>query len=117
MGRSNAFQQIRFQPDSGRMTIANISLTLGSVNTVTVVDIPDWANGFRLYPSGNLRFAVDQTPTTATSSNTSVGVNDLGVGGFARGNTWEVRVLALPPSRTLHILALAGGETVDLEFF
>lgn len=113
----NYFSTVRFQPDSSEGRIASITATLGAIGTVTTIAIPNWANGFRLYPDGEIKFDIGRDPQDLATASTTIALGDLGRGGYAKQSSWEVRLLQSTPSRELRLTGVAGGEVVDVEFF
>lgn len=105
---------------------ATLSATPGTLKTI---DIPDTAKGFKLYPRTNhIRFAVYQAnservlaavATSAAGSNT-IADTDLAIGGIAKNDMWEVRLLPPKTPETTRVLTLrstTGSVVVDVEFF
>lgn len=84
----------------------------GSVSTsVVTVTVPDDAMGFRLYATTNpIRFAINEDPATVGT------LASLTVGGIAKADMWETRIIAIGTSRTLRLLGTTA-TTVDVEFF
>ena len=98
----------------------SIEITLSTAGTVTTVTLPDSAKGFKLYPrTNNVRFSVNNTAAAAvgTSSATSIAASALTVGGIAKENAWETRLLPPGTSRTLTIRSVTSSVVCDLETF
>jgi hypothetical protein len=100
--------------------LASIEITLsGTAGTVTTVTIPDTARGIRLYPrSDAIRFAVGENPAAVgTSSSTTIAASSLAVGGIAKSDQWEVRLLEAGTSRTVRLRSTTASVVVDMEVF
>jgi hypothetical protein len=95
---------------------ATLSITPGTVTTIT---LPDTAQGFRLYPRVNaIRFAIGENPAAVgASSSTTIAASAFGVGGIAKKDQWEVRLLETGASRTLRLSSLVASTVVDVEVF
>ena len=79
-------------------------------SSVYSIDIPDGAEGFRIYPTTNaIRFAVDADPSTEG------GFTVLSSGAIAKPGAWETRLLQAGSS-TVRVLATTS-TIVDVEFF
>jgi len=107
---------------------ASIELTLDTTpGTLTTVTLPDAAKGFRLYPRTNAcRFAVYASGSTrtlaavATDTDNTVAAADLAIGGIAKADVWETRLLPSynnTADRILTIRSLTADAVVDLEVF
>jgi hypothetical protein len=106
--------------DARQGALASIEITLSATpGTVTTVTIPDTARGIRLYPRSNaIRFAIGEDPAAvATSSSTTIAASALAVGGIAKADTWEVRLLEAGSSRTVRLRSTTASVVVDLEVF
>lgn len=98
----------------------SIEITLsGTPGTVTTVTVPNDAKGFRLYPRSNaVRFAVGSTvAAVATSSSTTIAATAFAVGGIAKANIWETRLLPSGSSRTVTINSPSASVVIDMEIF
>lgn len=84
--------------------------TLGSITTVESIAIPDTANGFRLRPSADVRFAVNEDPVVLAGES-------LVVGNTAYASETETRLLEVGTGRTLRLLGTAVNQTVGVGFF
>lgn len=84
--------------------------TLGSTSTPETINIPDWARGFRLRPSADTRFAINEVPGALNGET-------LVVGNTAYANETEVRLLADGTGRVLQLLGTSAGQTVGVGFF
>lgn len=99
----------------------------GTPGTLTTITLPNDAKGFRLYPRGNhARFAVYQSGSVrelaavATDTDNTVAASDLAIGGIAKADMWETRLL--PPwngtnDRILTVRSTTASLIVDLEVF
>lgn len=120
MPSNDLAQFIRPAADARNAKLVSAKVTLGAANAVTVMDAPNWAAGFRLYPSAEIRFAINEDPATdaaAAASGTPLTLTDLEVGGVAKASLWEKRFLESGTARTLRLRAIAGAEVVVVEFF
>jgi hypothetical protein len=81
--------------------------------------LPDEAIGFRLYPrSSACRFAVgEDLAAVAISSATNIAASAPAVGGIAKADAWETRLLETGQNRTLRLRSPAASLVVDLEVF
>lgn len=84
--------------------------TLGSITVVESIAIPDTANGFRLRPSADLRFAIGEDPVVLAGES-------LVVGNTAFAGENEVRLLEAGTGRTLRLLGTVAGQTVSVGFW
>lgn len=106
----------REAPDAGKNTandvvLKSISASITGATTKTV-DIPDVARGFKIYPTDNdVQFAIGEDPAVGTSFD-----SDPGVGGVAKADQWEVRLLVPGTDRDIRIKTTATTDVV-LEFF
>ena len=109
-----------FPSDARQGALGSIEVTLSSTaSTVTTITLPDTAQGFRLYPRVNaVRFAVGENPAAVgASTNTTIAASAFGVGGIAKKDMWEVRLLETGASRTLRLSSLVASTIVDVEVF
>lgn len=99
-------------PDAQTGKLSSGQWTLSATpNTVATINVPDWARGFRIRPSGgNCRFAVGENPVAQPA-------DALGVGDFAVDGIVEARLLADGTGRTLRILSATASITVLVGFF
>jgi len=100
--------------------LKSIEITLsGTPGTITTVTIPDTAHGIRLYPRTNgIRFAIVEDPAAvAKSSSTTIAAAAFAIGGVAKADTWEVRLLAAGTSRTVRLRSITASVVVDMEVF
>jgi hypothetical protein len=106
-------------------SMQSLLLTLsGSATTVSKVAIPNTAQGVRLFPRTypvQFGFGADTIvqQATATFSGTTIATGSLGVGGIAKNDQWEVRLIAPGTSRTLNLIPSGSNISglVDVEFF
>ena len=106
--------------DARTGALFSLSVTLsGTPNTVTTITLPDNARGFRLYPTSNdVRFAVGENPATlATATATTIAAAAFGVGGIAKGDQFETRLLEAGTSRTLRLSSATASTVVTAETF
>jgi hypothetical protein len=115
-------QSVSLNPDARNAALGSIEITLsGTPGTVTVVTLPDYARGFRLFPRSNAcRFAIGQVPAavaTVATGDQVVAAADFAVGGIAKADGWEVRLLVAGTARTLQISSITASLIVDVECF
>lgn len=106
-------EQVTLVGDAAQNVTNNrvLKSTSGSVNTTQSISIPDEALGFRIYPTANsIRFAVNEAPAAVGT------MPALAVGGIAKNDIWETRLLDWGTAKTLQLLSTAA-TTVDVEFF
>lgn len=105
--------------DTGNEKSIEITLS-GTPGEITVVTLPDTAKGFKLYPRTNgVRFSVNNTSpaAVATSSTTPIAASALAVGGIAKPDMWETRLLPNGTARTLSLRSATASVVVDLEVY
>lgn len=109
----------------------SVEVTLSSANVVSTVTVPSNAKGFRIYSrSNNSRFAVQLGDTERSAeavgsvdgsvapADLDVAEVDLGVGGIAKADAWETRLLpANGNDRTIYLRSTTANVVIDLEFF
>lgn len=120
MAKSGEINQRQWESYQDTSFEKSIEITLsGTPGTNTTVTLPDDAKGFRLYPRSNhIRFAVNATcAAVATSSSTTIAASALAIGGIAKNDIWETRLLPAGSSRTLSLESATGSVVVDLETF
>lgn len=113
-------KHVRLVPDARIGYLKSIEITLSATpGTVTTVTLPDEAIGFRLNPRSNpCRFAVGEDPAAvATISATTIAASTMAVGGIARADAWETRLLDTGQTRTLHLRSATASLVIDLEVF
>jgi hypothetical protein len=112
--RGNAVLEL--QADARQGSMKQISLTLGSGGTVTVVTLPSGALGYRITAgSAIILHAVDEDPAVlATSSGQAVAAAALGVGNSVPASGIETRILAATAA-TLHLQSATASATLLLE--
>ena len=111
---------VELAPDARTGVLKSIEITLsGTPGTVTTVTIPDTAQGIRLYPrTHHIRFAIGEDPAAvATSSSTTIAASAFAIGGVAKADAWEVRLLATGTSRTVRLRSITASVVVDMEVF
>ena len=114
-----AGRQFESYVDTGAEQSIEITLS-GTPGTVTTVTLPAAAKGFKLYPRTNhVRFSVDNTSlaAVATSSAATIAASAFAVGGIAKGDMWETRLLPSATTRTLSLRSTTASVVVDLEVF
>jgi hypothetical protein len=123
MASSNAARlearQIESYVDTANESSLEVTLS-GTPGTVTTITLPNTAKGFKLYPRTNhIRFSVNNTSTAAvgTSSSTTVAASVFAVGGIAKNDMWETRLLPNGASRTLSLRSTTASVVVDVEVF
>lgn len=112
--------------DTGNEKSMELTLS-GTPNTITTVTIPSGSLGFKLYPRTNhVRFGVylSDSPRSvvvvSTSALTVVPASQFSVGGIAKPDQWETRILPterLGADRIIKLLSTTASVVVDLEFF
>jgi len=131
MGHYNAAKQVvntgeefplptKLNPDAATGTLLSIVVTLsGTPGTVTIITLPDSAQGFRLCPATyEIRFAVGEAPAAeATSSTTTIAANLFAVGAVAKADQWETRLIAAGASRTLQLRSATASVVVQVGVF
>lgn len=122
--QTNGSQLTGLNADARTAALASLEITLSATpGIVTVVTLPDTVRGFRLYPrSNNCRFAVGEIPTvvaTVAAGTQAVAAATLAasIGGIAKADAWEVRLLDAGTARTLQLKSLTASHVVDLETF
>ena len=110
LAQPDGSQRIGLAPDARSTKLSGGLWTLGSASVVESVAVPDWANGFRLRPSADTRFAVGEDPAAS-------GAETLTTGNTAYANETEVRLLESGTGRTLRLLTTSAGSTVGVGFF
>ena len=111
---------IDFGADAKTGVLKSLVATLSdTANTVTTVTLPDNVRGFRLFPRANaIRFAVgENTVAVGTSSSTTVAASVFTVGGIAKADMWETRLISAGASRTLRLSSATASVVVDIEVF
>jgi len=103
----------------------SIEITLDATpGNLTTVTLPDDCKGFRLYPRSNhIRFAVSNgtfsrtLAAVATDSDGTVAASDFAIGGIAKNDTWETRLLPSGTTRILTLRSTTASVVVDVEVF
>jgi hypothetical protein len=97
---------------SGRQRLHSLKVTL-SAGVALQVFLPDFAQGFALRPTQEIRFAVGETVETgATTTNTPVLKTEFKLGGIAEANLWD------PEGTDVYLSLLSSsGATCDVEIF
>lgn len=111
---------VRIRADARESALKSLQVTLsGTPETVTSIEVPDVANGVRIYPQAQaIRFAVNENPAAIGTETTVTGLEaDWTVGGIAHADAWEVRLLEPGTSRTLRMTSLVASVVVELELF
>ena len=107
---TNNIGDVGLTPDARNGKLSGGTWTLGSASIVDSIAVPDWARGFRLRPSADLRFAVNEDPVAS-------GAEVLTVGNTAYSGETETRLLEAGAGRTLRLLGTSAGMTVGVGFF
>jgi hypothetical protein len=115
----NPAQPVAFAADAATGGLKSLTVTLsGTPGTVTTITLPDSAQGFRLYPSHDTRFAVGEAPATAaTSAAATIAAAAFAVGATAKANLWEERSIAAGASRTLRLKSATASAVVEVEVY
>jgi hypothetical protein len=105
--------------EAGELLCVNATLS-ATPETVKTVSLPDWARGFRLTPSDDVRFAVGEDPAalaTHAAGDNSLAVVDFSIGNVAAADLQEVRALPARTGRTLRLASAEASATVLIELF
>ena len=108
--------------DTGKEVSAEITLS-ATPGTVTSVVLPTTAKGIKLYPRSNhIRFSINTSTAavaTVAANDQTVVAADLAVGGIAKADLWEIRLLPAykDAARTLYLRSTTASVVVDLEVF
>ena len=110
--------------DTGKTKSVEITLS-ATEEAVTTVTLPSNAKGIRLFPSSDIRFAVNATVVAVgTSSSQTVAASAFTVGGIAKSSTWETRLLpstiktkSTDTERTISLSSLVASVVVVIEVF
>lgn len=107
--------------DTGNEKSLEITLS-ATPGTITNITLPDAAKGFRLFPRTNhIRFSVNNTSPaavgTVAANDQTVVAADFAVGGIAKADLWETRLLPHGKNRTLSLRSITGSVVVDCEVF
>ena len=106
--------------------VTSVEVTLGSAGIVSTATVPSCAKGFRIYPRTNhVRFSVQIGNSSnfpeavgTVSSGAEVTSSSLKVGGIAKNDLWETRLLPYDGrQRYLYLRSTTSSVVVDLEFF
>lgn len=120
LAQLQATLDVALTPDARNAALSSIEIALsGTPGTVTTVTIPDTAQGVRLYPRSNaVRFAIGEDPAAVgASSATTIAAAAFGVGGVAKADMWETRLLAAGTSRTVRLRSAIASVIIDMEVF
>lgn len=116
MSTNYVFTQPVAKARQGYLLSAEITLS-ATPETVTTVAIPDTARSFRVFPDADIRFAINEDPVAAEAvTDTTVGLDDLSVGGVGVSSVWSEHTLESGTGRTLRLIGASGSETVYVEF-
>jgi len=121
-------QQHESYVDTGVEKSIEITLS-GTPGTLKTITIPDDAKGFRIFPrSSAVRFAVYQSDAARTlaavaanaTGTAAVAASDFAIGGIAKPDLWETRLL--PPklsgvNRTVTLRSITASVVIDMEVF
>ncbi|MBU0650325.1 hypothetical protein KKC59_00285 [bacterium] len=97
-----------------------IKITLSSTpGEVTVINLPNEAKGFKLIPAGeDVLFSVDEAvDDLAVSSNLIINEGDFSIGGIAKSNLTEVRLLPFKADRKIYLKSAVADVVLELEVF
>jgi hypothetical protein len=103
-------QPIVLNADARTAALSSGLWTLDSTTVVESIAIPNFARGFRLRPSSDVKFAVGEDPVAN-------GAETLTVGNTAYANETEVRLLDPGTGRTLRLLTTVAAATCGVGFF
>ena len=106
----NVLQSLAFNARQGGLVSMQATMlsTLGvlAYNSIT---LPDGANGFRIYPSAAVRFAINEDPVAITTT--------FVAGAVADATAWTSKMLVPGISRTLRFTAASTATTVIIDAF
>lgn len=117
-------RQYESYEDTGAEKSAQITLS-GTPGTIFNVTVPAWAKGFKFYPRAkDVRFAVSGTghsrtlaAVAALNSTPSAVDGAFAVGGIAKADQWEKRLLPSWSGRVLQLMSADASVVIDLEIF
>lgn len=124
--RKGVADETFLHPDCRNGILWKASCTLGTTSQVSQFTLPDDAIGFRLRPTTtDVYFAVNESPVSLTAvaySGSAITVSaSFGIGGVAKADAWEVRLLEpiekLGTGRTLRLLPATSSSVVVIEVF
>ena len=117
--------------DTGAERSIEVTLS-GTPGTLTTITLPADVKGFRLYPRTNhVRFAVYHLNATrtlaavATDSTGTVAASAFAIGGIAKNDIWETRLLpsvnkypnGASVERVLTLRSITASVVIDVEIF
>jgi hypothetical protein len=88
--------------------VLSVTTALSGGLSYKTLTLPDWAHGFRIYPTVDTRFAIDEMPIFTTAT--------FVVGGIATASLWTTKYIPDGIARTLQMVVAATG-TVTVEVF
>jgi hypothetical protein len=103
VGDNRLVEEVSFPTDARASRLQSGTFTINTSGSIT---IPNWAQGFRLYPNADIRFMIDSAPQAASG-----GV--ILDGGTAKSDLWESRTLLNDGNtHTLYLLSAASMSVV-----
>ena len=113
MYQDNVLQSLAINAREGKLQTYQNTMTVTAVGIALLsIDLPDWANSFRIYPSAVMSYAVNEAPTLLAAV-TATWV----VGGYLAATTWLEKSIDSGLSRTLQLKTAATTTTVIVEVF
>jgi hypothetical protein len=97
----------------------SVEVTLsGTPGEVTSLAVLEGAEGVKIYPASDVRFALNGDPAAkASSSDASIAASALAAGAIAKAGQWETRLLQPGTGRTLRMASATASVVVEVEFF
>ena len=86
-----------------------LNTTVGTRAFLSIA-LPDWANGFRAYPSAAARFAISEAPQAQSNATWATG-------GILDATAWTTKSIGTGSSRTFQLSMAATATTIVLEVF
>ena len=122
-----AMREYESYTDTGAEKSAEITLSVTAGN-ITLVTLPTDVKGFRVYPrSYSVRFSAYNgsrrtVAAVGVSSISAVTVGDLTIGGIAKADQWETRLLphyndVSSVDRVVELRSTTASVVVDFEVF
>ena len=107
----NVLQNLAITARSGFLqTYQNALNTTVGARAFLSIDLPDWANGFRAYPSAAARFAISEAPQAQSNATWAIG-------GVLDATAWTTKAIGAGTSRTFQLSMAATATTIVLEVF
>lgn len=109
--------------------LVSATVTLSAVaGQVRAIEVPDFARGFKLYPTGAPCQFTQNTAGDAAgldpeasaiiaAGTTKVAQTSFKRGGIAKKDQWETRLLAVGTNREVRLISAQANLVVEVEFF